>query len=95
MHILHLYLYLFLPSIIPTAKLLTSVAIQTYIAKLKSTISDLETEVAKAKNGDEDDAHAHYHGHEKCTADHGHDDVDHENDEKGCDEHEGHSHGVS
>lgn len=39
-----------------------TVAIQTYIAKLKSTIEDLETEVLKAKNGGDDDAHAHYHG---------------------------------
>ena len=41
---------------------LPPVAIQTYIAKLRSTIEDLETEALKAKNGDDDDAHAHYHG---------------------------------
>ena len=88
-----------------------TVAIQTYIAKLKSTISDLDTEIVqlKLKNDDDadddDDAHAHYHGHEKCTNDHGHGHNDHdaveeeeEEAEKGCCDHggeEGHSHEVS
>lgn len=67
------------------------VAIQTYIAGLKSTIQDLEEEVAKAKMGD-DDAHSHYHGNEKCTADHSHDQGHGEEDTGGdaC----GHSHEV-
>eukprot|EP01082_Thalassiosira_pseudonana_P015073 g13378.t1 g13378 contig8:552119-554295(+) len=45
------------------------VAIQTYIAKLKASIEDLEAQVMQLR---EDDPHAHYHGHEKCTSDHGH-----------------------
>mmetsp|Transcript_63213 Transcript_63213/g.186845 ORF Transcript_63213/g.186845 Transcript_63213/m.186845 type:complete len:99 (+) Transcript_63213:93-389(+) len=75
------------------------VAVQTYIAQLKSTIEDLEGEVLKLKKGDahEDDAHAHFHGHEKCTADHGHSDDAHHGDEEVSHDHghkhEGHSHG--
>ena len=70
-------------------------AIQTYIAKLKSTISDLETEILQLKDGD---PHAHYNGHEKCTSDHEHG-HSHHGDEDGekCCEHggeEGHSHEV-
>ena len=86
-----------------------TVAIQTYIAKLKSTISDLDTQIVQLKNDgggdDDDDAHAHYHGHEKCTNDHGHGHNDHDavveeevEAEKGCCDHggeEGHSHEVS
>ena len=86
-----------------------TVAIQTYIAKLKSTISDLDTQIVQLKNDgggdDDDDAHAHYHGHEKCTNDHGHGHNDHDavveeeaEVEKGCCDHggeEGHSHEVS
>eukprot|EP00986_Skeletonema_menzelii_P017171 scaffold17998_cov115-Skeletonema_menzelii.AAC.2 len=74
------------------------VAVQTYIAQLKSNIEDLETEVLQLKDGDE---HAHYHGHEKCTSDHshsahGHHDDSCEDDECGGHSHEhGHGHGHS
>uniref|UniRef100_A0A7S4W9J5 STI1 domain-containing protein n=4 Tax=Ditylum brightwellii TaxID=49249 RepID=A0A7S4W9J5_9STRA len=46
------------------------VVVQTYIAKLKSAIEDLEHELLRHE--DDGDEHAHYHGHEKCTHDHGH-----------------------
>jgi suppressor of tumorigenicity protein 13 len=77
--------------------LYAAVAVQTYIAQLKSKIEDLETEVLQLKDGDE---HAHYHGHDKCTADHSHSAHDHESCEDttcgGGHNHEhGHGHGHS
>mmetsp|Transcript_24355 Transcript_24355/g.45053 ORF Transcript_24355/g.45053 Transcript_24355/m.45053 type:complete len:461 (-) Transcript_24355:34-1416(-) len=65
------------------------VAVQTYIAKLKGTIEELEGEILKAKDGD---AHAHYHGHEKCTSDHSHSGDGHHGEEEVDHEH-GHDHG--
>ena len=66
----------------------TAVAVQTYIAQLKSKIEDLESEVMHLKDAD---PHAHYHGHEKCTSDHGH-----SHDHGSCEDNEcresGHSH---
>eukprot|EP00804_Cyclotella_cryptica_P024012 CCRYP_020053-RB/>CCRYP_020053-RB protein AED:0.08 eAED:0.08 QI:109/1/1/1/1/1/4/951/349 len=54
------------------------VTVQTYLAKLKSTIKDLEQQLTAARDGNDDDdhdGHAHYHGGERCTGnhDHGHD----------------------
>jgi len=50
------------------------VLVQTFIAKLKSTINDFEAETHE----DEEDGHAHFHGHEKCTAEHEHDTHEHD-----------------
>ena len=51
------------------------VALRSYIATLRSEIKDLEAQVLE---NDDPDPHAHYHGHEKCTADHGHDEHKHD-----------------
>ena len=53
------------------------VVLRKYIATLRAEIKQLNEEILGLK--DEDD-HAHYHGHEKCTADHGHDSHDHSSD---------------
>jgi len=44
------------------------VIVQTYIAKLKEIIKDLE----ESERAPSDHDHAHYHGHERCTHDHSH-----------------------
>jgi len=67
------------------------VAIQTYLAKLKQTIADLDESQHAAIEVDA--GHAHYHGHEKCTHDHGHDDHHEEKHETHGHEHsQGHEH---
>ena len=43
--------------------------IKTYIAKLKATIDEKDSEILTLKDGD---SHAHYHGGERCTSDHDH-----------------------
>jgi len=51
------------------------VAVQTYIARLKEIIVDLEGRVAPEPAADT--GHAHDHGHGPCTQDHGHQEEDH------------------
>jgi len=53
------------------------VVMRSYIATLRAESKDLREELPNATKA-EDDGHAHYHGHEKCTADHGHDSHGHE-----------------
>jgi len=76
------------------------VLILTFIAKLKSFITDLEEEVHTLKKGDDpEDGHAHYHGHQKCESDHSHSQHGHtepksepvDHDHSSCD-HASHSH---
>lgn len=51
------------------------VVLRSYIATLRAEIKDLNEQLLNATN---EDPHAHFHGHEKCTADHGHDSHGHE-----------------
>ena len=51
------------------------VIMRSYIATLRAEIKDLNEQLL---NSTTEDPHAHYHGHEKCTADHGHDEHGHE-----------------
>jgi hypothetical protein len=51
------------------------VVLRGYIATLREEIKGFEE---KAMTVDDPDPHAHFHGHEKCTADHGHDGHAHE-----------------
>jgi ABC-type Zn2+ transport system substrate-binding protein/surface adhesin len=60
------------------------VVLRGYIATLREEIKGLEEKIRAA---DEPDPHAHYHGHEKCTADHGHDGDHHQHDETDPHEH--------
>jgi hypothetical protein len=64
------------------------VALRGYIATLRADIKGLEEELLAARD---EDSHAHYHGHEKCTADHGHEHSSHGK-EEGEGEHAHHSH---
>lgn len=69
------------------------VVVQTYIAGLKQTITELrENQGIKVEH---DEGHAHYHGHAKCTHDHGHSDQAHDHEETGKGESDGHAHGHS
>ena len=61
------------------------VVIRGYIATLRAEIHQME-ETARTAN--DPDPHAHYHGHEKCTADHGHDEHHHGEENKGHDHHD-------
>ncbi|KAL7475931.1 hypothetical protein ACHAW6_001825 [Cyclotella cf. meneghiniana] len=74
------------------------VTIQTYLAKLKSTVRDLEEQLTAARRGnvdhhddDDDDGHAHYHGGERCTGHHDHGHEHHDDPAASSHEHE-HSH---
>jgi hypothetical protein len=50
------------------------VTIRGYIGTLRAEIKDLEEQL---RTVEDPDPHAHYHGHDKCTADHGHQAHDH------------------
>lgn len=60
-------------------------AIKTYIAKLKATIDEKDSEILTLKDGD---SRAHYHGGERCTSDH-----DHGHEHHAAEESHSHDHG--
>lgn len=70
------------------------VVLRSYIASLRENVKDMEHKLLAEED---EDPHAHYHGHDKCTADHGHDSHDshsHHAKEEACTD-EGHEHSHS
>jgi hypothetical protein len=69
------------------------VTIRGYIGTLRAEIKDLEEQLRTLQDPD---PHAHYHGHDKCTADHGHQAHDHHDTETAdapiADSHDHHGH---